>query len=329
MRHELIALLLTAEPSERFELAWTAPEGCPDRAQIAAAVALQLGRAPGRAEDPELVAAIVVDERDGGWHAQLELVVDGNGGVRELQAEGCDTLADAVVFVVAATIDPAVTPRETDFDALPRADELWLARQDVRLRSPSPRRAAASLLPRRASPRPRAPTPSLRVGIAAAAVLAIGPLPGVAGGIAGALALLHRRVRVELGGTFLAAKRARFDGRPAAGGELRLVAADARACPRWSWGGFGLDACAGVQVGVVHGRGFGIDQPATTRQPWVALTAGPRISYAPLRRLAFVLGADLLVPIVRPAFGVDGLGRLWRPLPAGFSGALGVELRLP
>jgi len=323
--------MLAPDPAPpRFELEWTAPEGCPDRSQIEAAIALQLGRPPGRAEDPEVVAAIVVDERDGGWHAQAELLVDGSGGVRELQAEACGTLADAVVFVVAATIDPAVTPRATDFDALPRADELWLDRQDARLRAPTPRRADASRLPRRSASLGTARRePMLRVGIPAAAVLAIGPLPGIAGGVAGALALLHRRVRVELGATFLPAKRARFDARPAAGGELRLVAADARVCPRWQWGGLGLDACAGVQAGAVHGRGFGIDQPATTRQPWVALTVGPRLSYAPIRWLAIGLGADLLVPFVRPAFTVESLGRLWRPLPAGFLGMLGVELRLP
>jgi hypothetical protein len=335
----LIALLLAATPAasrpeplaSRFELTWTAPEACPDRAQIEAAVALQLDRPPGSPNDPSVRAQITITERATDWHAQLDLVVDGSGGTRELQGESCETLASAVAFVVASTIDPNVTHRATDFAALPSAYDLWLARQTPRLRDPQPLRADASLIPPRTRTTPPRPTttPKLRVGIGAAAVLAIGPLPGVAGGILGALALLHRRVRIELGATFLPAKTTRFDARPDAGGELRLVAADLRACPRWQWQSIGLDACAGIQAGVLHGRGIGIDEPAATRQPWLAATLGPRLTYAPIRWLAIGLGADLLVPIVRPAFGVENVGRLWRPLPAGFLGMLGVEARLP
>jgi hypothetical protein len=327
----LIALLLSPDPvAPRFELAWEAPAGCPDRAQVDAAIALQLERPPGRAEDPLVRAKVAIDEREGGWHAQLELVVDGTGGVRELQGESCETLAAAVVFVIAATIDPDITPRETDFSALPRADELWLEALDERLGRAPPRRASVALLPPRAvRPRDLQRRPRLRFGLSASGVLAIGPLPGVAGGVAAAFAFLPRRARIEIGATFLPAKTRHFDARPDAGGELRLLAADVRACPRWQWGGLGLDACAGVQVGAIHGRGIGIADPGTTRQPWLALLVGPRLSYAPIPRLAIGLGADLLVPIVRPAFSVENIGRLWRPLPAGFLGMLGIELRLP
>lgn len=327
----LIALVLSADPNApHFELGWDAPDGCPDRTQAAAAVALQLERQPGRAEDPIVQARVALDERNDGWHAHVELVVDGTGGARELHAESCETLAAAVVFVIAATIDPAVTPRETDFSTLPRADEIWLDAQDVRFVVPTPRRADASMIPpRTVRPQPRARPPTLRVGISAAGVLAVGPLPGVAGGVFAALALLHRRVRIEIGATFLPAKTRHFSARPDAGGELRLVAADVRACPRWQWRGLGLDVCAGVEVGSLHGRGVGIEAPSSTRQPWLAFMTGPRLSYAPIPALAIGLGADLLVPIVRPTFAVENLGRLWQPRSAGFLGMLGLELRLP
>lgn len=327
----LIALVLALSPAaSRFELTWTAPEQCPDRNQIEAAVALQLDRPPGAPTDPSVRAAIAITERAGGWHAQVELIVDGSGGTRELHGESCETLASAVAFVVASTIDPNVTLRATDFATLPNAYDLWLARQYPRLRDPVPLRADASMIPARTQTTvPRSRAPKWRVGTGAAAVLAVGPLPGVAGGILGTLALLHRRVRVELGATFLPAKTTHFRARPDAGGELRMLAADLRACPRWQWRAIGLDACLGVQAGVLRGRGTGIDEPGVTRQPWLAATIGPRLSYAPIRRLAIGLGADLLVPIVRPAFGVENVGRLWRPLPAGFIGMLGVEVRLP
>lgn len=320
-----------AEPlASRFELSWTAPQGCPDRTQIAAALALQLDRPPGGPNDPSVRARIVITEREAGWHAQVELVVDGSGGTRELHGESCETLASAVAFVVASTIDPSVILRITDFATLPNAYDLWLARQHPRLRDPAPLRPDAAMIPTR--PRttaPRSRATRLRVGIGASAILAVGPLPGVAGGILGSLALLHRRVRIELGAVFLPAKVAHFDTRPDAGGELRMLAADLRACPRWGYRKIGLDACVGMQAGALRGRGTGIDEPAVTRQPWLAVTAGPRLSYAPIRWLAIGLGADLLVPIVRPAFGVENVGRLWRPLPAGFLGMLGVEARLP
>lgn len=327
----LVALMLSPDPvAPRFELGWAAPEACPDRAQVDAAIALQLERPPGRAEDPQVRARVVIAERDAAWHAQVELIVDGSGGVRELHAESCETLAAAVVFVIAATIDPAVQLRETDFSRLPRADEIWLDAQDDRLARPVPRRADRSLIPPRSDrPRTAARAPRLRIGVTAAGVLAIGPLPGVAGGVFAAIALLHRRVRVEIGGTFLPAKTRHFSARPDAGGEIRLLAADVRACPRWQWSGFGLDACAGVEVGALHGRGFGIASPASTRQPWLAFMVGPRLSYAPIRVLAIVLGADLLVPVVRPKLGVENVGRLWQPRSAGFLGMLGLELRLP
>jgi hypothetical protein len=325
----LFALLLFATPAaSKFELQWHAPEGCPDRSQALAAVALQLDRSVGAPSDPSVRADVTIEQREGSWRAQLELVVDGTGGTRELHGESCDTLASAVAFVVASTIDPNVTLRETNFATLPNAYELWLARQSPRLRDPLPLRVDASMMTHTTRLAPPSRSPRLRVAIGASAVLAVGPLPGVAGGILGTLALLHRRFRVELGTTFLPAKTARFDAQPDAGGELRLVAADLRACPRWQWQSLGLDACAGLEAGVLHGRGFGIDEPATTRQPWLAAMLGPRLSYAPIRWLAIGLGAELLVPIVRPTFGVDNVGRLHRPLPAGFLGTLGLEGRL-
>jgi hypothetical protein len=85
--------------------------------------------------------------------------------------------------------------------------------------------------------------------------------------------------------------------------------------------------CLAVEAGALEGRGTGATQAQQhARRPWVALLAGPAVSFVPTPRLALMAGVDLVVPLWRAVFLI-GDERVHRPLPAGVRVSAGIEVR--
>ena len=90
----------------------------------------------------------------------------------------------------------------------------------------------------------------------------------------------------------------------------------------------GFGACAGVEAGVMHATGFGVDHPGAGSEPWIAPVVGLRARVPIGDRFAMTAGGDVLVPLDRPEFLVPGVGDVYRP-PAVTGRLLGgVEIRL-
>lgn len=317
--HWVCAAILGGEPtpspaSVPFELEWRAPAECPDGDDARIRVERFLGRSVGRPGDPEVHAQVQIDAREGLFVASLRT----DEGERVLRAERCDVAADAAAYVVAAMIDPEVDPPATEEPPLtptPPAKTSPVA-------PPPAKKEPPKSAPKRASDRVRG---AVRIG----AGVGVGPLPAVAPGLVGGAAIMWRRLRVELGAAHWFAREARLSDRPDTGGDIRLTTGNARICPLAVLRPIEVPVCAGVEVGSMHGRGVGIDVPASTRLLWVALTAGPGVIWMPSPWVGLWVDTALVVPVSRPVFEAENVGQIHQPAPAAFAGTLGLEARFP
>ena len=157
----------------------------------------------------------------------------------------------------------------------------------------------------------------------------MGPLPSVAPGVVGGVALTWRRLRFQVDAAHWFARAARREDRPDTGGDIRLTTGSARICPLAVLRPIELPLCGGIELGSMHGRGVGLDIPARTRLLWVALTASAGIIWMPSRWVGVWADAVLVVPVSRPVFEAENVGRIHKPAAAAFAGMLGVEARFP
>jgi len=141
------------------------------------------------------------------------------------------------------------------------------------------------------------------------------------------VAALWPRVRLELGAAHWFARRALSPSGAAA--DIRLTQLDVAACGRLGVGTVEFPLCAGVELGSMYGRGRRIDAPATDRLLWSAALVHGRVAWSPIRRLAVFIQPGLVVPFARFRFRINDDEVIHRTAPAGFRGAVGVELRLP
>ncbi|MBX7078423.1 MAG: hypothetical protein K1X88_04480, partial [Nannocystaceae bacterium] len=145
-----------------FELAWEAPEGCPDAAGGHARIERFLGRSTGAAGDPDLRAAVTLSQQGASWLARVTI----DDTTRTLQASRCEVVADAAAYALAAFIDPNVAPPEPADD--PPPPEPQPQPQPPPRTEPEPARTPTP------SPPPRRRSP-LRAAIRIAPGVAVGP----------------------------------------------------------------------------------------------------------------------------------------------------------
>lgn len=310
-----------------FELEWVAPAGCPDRADGEARVEKFLGRPPGAPEDPEVRARVRIAPSDEGFSAVIELTADGEPSRRTLETQRCEVAADGAAYVIAALIDPTVEPREPEPEPPVKSEPPQPDPSTTRKAREVPPSAVPIQSPRPEAPRrrPRVVRGAVRVGGA----LGVGMLPRVAGGIAVSAGVLLPRLRFDLGVHHWFARPVRLDDRPDTGGDIDLTTGSVRVCPLAVRRPVEVPVCAGLELGSMRGTGTGIEEPTTTRLLWAALTASIGLVWMPSRWAGVWVDAGLQVPISRPIFAVEGVGRVFQPPPAGFAATIGVEARFP
>jgi hypothetical protein len=252
------------------------------------------------AADVETSAAVTQTQR-GQFRVALKTVRDGTPGERNVEATSCRSLADATALILALTIDPALiaAPETPPLEARPAEPPAPIA--------PSPPLA----------PPPAPPTPSKDHASSSvhAAVLVemgadLGTLPKAAYGFALASALLLGPARVEGYGSYWPAQPARATGSSSAGGLLRLALGGARVCYAGPRGVFELAGCAGFELGVLHGEGFGVVYSRATDSLWIAGSLGVRASFELTPRLRLAVDVGIAVPFRRDEFVLDQLGTL-------------------
>ncbi len=281
-----------ARADEPVSLAWEAPAECPDKSQVEAAIRAWLDQ-PGSTMPPSAVRVeATVRPASNGWELDLTLTAPGGSEHQSLLAARCETLMQIVALKVALAADPATLVR--------------------------------SLESARAVPPPAA-SPQFAVrGLVGGGV---GPLPDVSGfAMLGASAEMSGW-RLEVAAAAWLPRSAVYTELPTVGATFTLLTGGARGCILTARGAVDFPICAGAEMGVLRGSGFGVPQVETSNQLWAAAVIGPGLRWTPGSSTSLLVGADAVVGIARPAFHMRNLEQLYRPDAVAARAWSGLELR--
>lgn len=338
----VLLAVLAAQPTQPSthaptQLVWSTPSACPDDAAARRAIEHYAARSLDDTGEVLRAAEVEIVEDSDGFRLRLRMAVgQGNDVERVLRDRSCTVLAETAVLMIAVTIDPTAATRAPPPE--PPASEPVAAptKPAPAPPKPAPPKPASSPGPRardcdvgrsQLARRDRDLRPcgslELRGGVQ------LGVLPQTYGfGVGLDLALTWARLRLEIGGNHWFRRSARVADDPPRGGDLRLSSGGLGACARLGRGAIEVPLCGGIEAGAIYGRGVGIAAPRTERVPWVAASTGPRVMWVIRRRWLLIAGADLVVPLARYRFQVEGLGVVHRVGPVGGRFRLGLGVRL-
>jgi hypothetical protein len=329
-------------PSQ-LQLEWSAPAGCPNIDDLRTRLRDRLPTveqplSPGVAP-LEVTASIL--QASGGFEARIELRNRQGAGERTLSSRDCSLLTDAIVLVIAVTLDPVTTaahspqreakipeppddeppadPRPADLadppesDATPPSDPAG----DRGISTGDDTDAATS-----STFRPSRPQLGLRILGGGG----FGPTNTGYASLAGSFALIGHRWRVAIDGRWAVRRSVARNG--GVGGQFDAWLVGAVGCYVPGRAQLELPVCAGVEAGQVRGQGNPtlpvIDRAAFSH---VALRLAPGVAWVPIDRLAIGLDLELAAPLTRGEFVVDAIV-VQRVVPVAVRAMLGIEIRL-
>jgi hypothetical protein len=258
-----------ADPLERgaLHLEWSAPGGCPNGVEVLERIEALLGaRIADLRPEPISARGNVVAVEALRFELTLETQQRGQRYVRSMQAPSCAELGDAGSLVLALAIDPELVELQARAAETKQPETSTLA-TEAPPAPPAPEvpKVPPPPPPRDSSPRrdderadePIRPTDApewfARLGLLAdfgtVSDASFGPRATVAAGF-GAF-------RAELGLSWLPPVRSFTARNPDRGGDIDLLATDLDGCFLPFRGDLELQGCAGVEVGRLHGSGFG------------------------------------------------------------------------
>jgi len=164
----------------------------------------------------------------------------------------------------------------------------------------------------------------------------VGTLPRAAFALGGGVGLLLGAFRLEGYGGYLFPQPAYAPQEPSIGTNIHLALGGLRGCFLPLRGELEAGGCAGLELGDLHGAGFGTLRspyaaftPSSAGGLWVAPTLQGRLAWRVAAQLALVLDLGLAVPLRRDTFVVDNLagGPLHQPAAVVGRAAFGPEIR--
>jgi len=317
---------LVSAQSERLplELAWQAPEGCPDRSFVRRRIE-QLLHDPVTTPNSVVASATIERSPDLRFHLELSVRTDGVEENRRIDADSCSALAEASAVVIALAIDPS---EDAEPPHAGRPPEQRVPEPPPPPSAPSPPPTPrVEPLPPRAPPAART-TPRVAIGVGGSVESGVLPEPSM--GFVGSASLRLDRIRAGVLATMSLVQRPRFDR--TAGASFEMISAGAFGSYMLPLGALAVGPSANVEITHVRVRGFGIRGPRTSSVLWPTPVLGARLEVSPARWISIVGRADLLIPIGAPAFNltttVDAV-RLHDPAPVAPRLSIGAEIVFP
>jgi hypothetical protein len=340
------ALVLAARPAQArtpvadaIELHWDAPTACPGADRVRE----HARRRMGAADTSAVVARGTVRSIDASTWI-LELTLEGEAGDehREIRAASCEALAEAAGLLIAVAADPSRAPEGPAFapesaPAEPASTEPAPTKPTPPHLTPPPPTPPEPAPPQPVvtpDPVPTAPSPRRRSidGAIRAELggqfLRVLPLPNDAT-FGGALALRLPSARVELRGRYALAQRVADATQRDAGGTIDLWTLGAAGCYAPRWRRLEFPICAGVELGAMRGRSFGVTDDGSARTLFVALPIDANLVWAPIPRVGLLAGTGVSATLRRPSFHLRGLDPLFVAGPVALRLVVGVEVRFP
>lgn len=324
-----------ATPPPEFELSWTAPQSCPDKAAVQAQVAKL---APGSAaRDRPLRVAGVVRQSESGFVLELSLRDGELEGRRRFESDSCAEVVGAAAVTIALLLSSATTDaQELAQDPAGASGAGAATGEDV-----AREKTAASKAAPAASERPvtlgrgRALAPSLAQGttrswqllLAAPAIrVGSGVLPDATVGLAAGFGVEVDAWRFLLSGVWNFEARVPLASGSDYGADVARRSARLSACYWFGSTSWRLAPCAtlALEYLVAHGVGSGV---ATEQADALWLAGGPGVvgglELADWVRLTASAGLDFQT--ARPVLVIEGLGEVERLGALELSAVLGAE----
>jgi hypothetical protein len=315
-----------------LDLEWSAPEGCPNAADLRASIQQLLGPAPGPNANLNVsVSASASREESGHWLGTLETRSGPNTGKRVLRAESCQAVAGATALIVALMIDPDAVVAHQAANAQQQATESpsKLAAQPTTpsANPPSMGREQSNPLDVEA-PRTQSQVQYL---MGPAMALDLGNMPSLAFGVGGRVGLMLRGITFEMGLLDWLKSEASIPGvTPATGGTFRFLTLMLSACPSAAATKVDYGFCIDAEYDRMSAEGFGVNAPYRNSFQWLAI-GGSALGRLHLgQRFGIPLRIGALVPLAHPIFRLNGIsqeqGRVHRPADLVGRVMLGVDL---
>lgn len=326
-----------------IELSWRAPAGCPSEREVWAGVERRLGQPAGGLEGPRALQVSAVIERLARPSARWRLTLrttrlggprKGDRGERVVEGASCADLGEAASLIVAMAFDPvAVALTEERAIAVPASQPVLPPGPPVL--APPPHEPVMPPPPEPPPPEPTRPAPrsarptSLerpKALVSALALVDLGALPEPAPGLGVGLGVGWSRLRVEARfGLWPSSRRTLASGK---GGELSLASGALAGCVRLlpPRARVELASCAGLELGRIEGRGFGVTSPSAGDALWIAPELGlvGRVAVTPWLGLRLDLRGA--APLARPDFVLSGVGVVHTSSPVVGRFGAGLEL---
>lgn len=320
-----VAACLCAPSAKAVELAWEAPEGCPDRANVEQRIQKLLS---GASEKSHVTAEGIVTATKSGYRLALTTTRDGTRGERILDDKSCAALAESAALIVAMAVDPAIALTMDEPAAAPPAPTTSASEPEP----PAPPPVAAPTPPRADTPSmvPVTPPPSQRprprVLVAAGGDVLGYVFPRATLGVSLSVGAIVGPLRFDVGGHYAPSSEHDLAAPAGASGSFELLLARARAAWLWSIGAWELGPMAAFEAGRARARGNGLSTSLEARTPWFAGSFGALASHR-FGRFAVTGEVSLIAPLTRPAFIVEGAGTVHTPAAVAIRAGLSVEVR--
>lgn len=317
-----------ASEADPIALHWDAPASCPGADRVREHARRRMGT---DGPTPVVARGTVRSIDASTWVLELSLEGEGGREDREIRAASCDALAEAAGLLIAVAADPsrastgpAVVPEPATNEPTtnePTADDPATREPTTRPATPSPTVVVSP------PPRRRRVSGAARAEIGGQFLRVLPRAADVTFG--GALALRMPLSRVELRGRYALAQRVEQDGVADVGGTIDLWTLGASGCVAPRWRRLELPICAGVELGVMRGRSFGVQEGGSARSLFVAIPIDANLIWSPIPRVGLLAGAGAAAGLLRPSFHLRDQAPLFRAGPIGLRVVAGVELRFP
>ncbi|HEY2409847.1 MAG TPA: hypothetical protein VGI10_27765 [Polyangiaceae bacterium] len=330
------SLARAAEPSKTFTLDWSAPAGCPDKADVLARAEQLVGHSlnqPAGAQPLEL-SGLIEPLSSSGW--QLRFSSRAGAADRAVSAQSCEELGEAAALWIALSIDPSYASRRGESTPANQTPNGAAGSSAAFADTPKPAPTAPPDRPRpepsiaepgelalAAKPTQPARTPTrLRWAVALHSELWLARLPGVAPGVGAFATLALNRLELGLGGSYFPSERAEKDN---LGGDISLVSG--RVTLGYELLGGALTPLLGVEFDWLRGSGTGAPPKQANSVNVLAADLGLRVRYTVRRPVRVFAQGYASVPFERPRFLRDDLS-VFTLQPVGGSFGLGAEIEL-
>jgi hypothetical protein len=309
------------EPSPRISLSWNAPSECMDREQALARLRELYPELPDEIPDEHGAVAVTVELAE--TTATVHFVSPRGTDHRTLQAQSCELLAQAVVMVIAVGVEA-----EADAEVPPPAPEPEEPVAPEETEPPPEIPLLVAVDPPVDDPPPE---PRVRGHLGVLGGGGYGPLDTGMGALVLELGVHGRRWRASARGIWIPPRTIAVAENPTLIGRYDGGFGGARACfvSPFVQGRLELPICAGIEAGVLRGRGVGTTPtPTSATQPWAAVGLGPGVRYVANRWIALNLEVDLVAALLRGGFEIGDLVAQIQA-PVGVRALAGLEVRFP